>query len=78
MFRHRHQLRRWAGRVLLVWLFGIATGVAHASLPPSPMELGAQRSEPVVAVVAEAAFHCGGEDSQGAVGHRGGGGCRGH
>jgi hypothetical protein len=30
MFRDRRHLRRWAIRVLLVWLFGIATGIAHA------------------------------------------------
>jgi hypothetical protein len=30
MFRHRHQLRHWAARALLVWLFGVVTGVANA------------------------------------------------
>jgi hypothetical protein len=30
MFSDRRHLRRWATRVLLVWLFGIATGIAHA------------------------------------------------
>lgn len=30
MFRDRRRLRRWAAQVLLVWLFGIATGIAHA------------------------------------------------
>ena len=30
MFSHRQQLRRWAARVLLVWLFGVAVGVANA------------------------------------------------
>lgn len=30
MFRHRQQLRRWAARVLLLWLFGIGAGVANA------------------------------------------------
>ena len=30
MFSHRRQLRRWAARLLLVWLFGVATGVANA------------------------------------------------
>lgn len=52
MFRHRQQLRRWAARTLLVWLFGIATGVAQACLAPSPMERGGQQSEPAVEVEA--------------------------
>jgi hypothetical protein len=30
MFRDRRRLRRWAAQVLLVWLFGIATGIVHA------------------------------------------------
>lgn len=32
MFRHRRHLHRWAYRVLVVWLFGIAAGVANACL----------------------------------------------
>lgn len=32
MFRYRRQLRRWTARVLLVWLFGVAVGVAHACI----------------------------------------------
>jgi hypothetical protein len=32
MFRHQQQLRRWAFRVLVVWLFGLGLGVAHACL----------------------------------------------
>jgi hypothetical protein len=32
MFRHRQQLRRWAARVLLLWLFGVGAGVANACL----------------------------------------------
>lgn len=32
MFRHRRQLRQWAARVLLLWLFGIAAGVANACI----------------------------------------------
>ena len=50
MFHHRQQLRRWAARTLLVWLFGIASGIAQACLTPSPMEPGAQRYEPAVEV----------------------------
>lgn len=38
MFRHRQQLRRWAARVLLLWLFGVAAGVANACLGPGPVE----------------------------------------
>lgn len=30
MFSDRRRLRRWAARVLLVWLFGLAMGVANA------------------------------------------------
>lgn len=32
MFRYRQQLRQWAARVLLLWLFGIAAGVANACI----------------------------------------------
>lgn len=32
MFRHRRQLRQWAARVLLLWLFGMGAGVANACL----------------------------------------------
>ena len=32
MFRHRQQLRRWAARVLLMWLFGVGAGVANACI----------------------------------------------
>jgi hypothetical protein len=35
MFRHRHQLRRWATRVLLLWLFGVGVGVANACAVPA-------------------------------------------
>jgi hypothetical protein len=30
MFSDRRHLRRWAARVLLIWLFGLAMGVANA------------------------------------------------
>ncbi|MBL8346316.1 MAG: hypothetical protein JNN03_12800 [Rubrivivax sp.] len=30
MFSDRRHLRRWAAQMLLVWLFGLAMGVAHA------------------------------------------------
>jgi len=32
MFRSRRHLSRWAARVLLLWLFGIGVGMAHACL----------------------------------------------
>jgi len=35
MFRHRHQLRRWAARALIVWLFGVVAGVANACMAPT-------------------------------------------
>jgi hypothetical protein len=44
MFFHRRQLRRWAARVLLVWLFGVAAGVANACLAPAWDDHGAQAS----------------------------------
>lgn len=40
MFRHRQQLRRWALRVLLVWLFGLGLGVANACLAAKQFEPG--------------------------------------
>jgi hypothetical protein len=32
MFRHRQQLRRWAARVLFLWLFGLGVSIANACL----------------------------------------------
>ena len=32
MFRHRRQLRHWAARMLLLWLFGLGAGVANGCL----------------------------------------------
>lgn len=40
MFRYRQQLRRWAFRVLLVWLFGHGLGVANACLAAAQFESG--------------------------------------
>lgn len=39
MFRHRQHLRRWAARVLLMWLFGVGAGLANACLAPSFAEV---------------------------------------
>jgi hypothetical protein len=41
MFRHRHQVRRWAARVLLLWLFGLGAGIAHACLTPELTDVAA-------------------------------------
>jgi len=48
MFRHRQQLRRWAARVLLLWLFGMGAGVANACIISAP---GAAAAIQIVAVV---------------------------
>lgn len=50
MYLHRKQLRRWAAGTLLLWLFGIATGIAQACLTPKPVELVGQHPAPAVAV----------------------------
>ena len=43
MFRQRQQLRRWAARVLLMWLFSVGAGAANACITTGPVA-------PVVAV----------------------------
>ncbi len=48
MFRHRQQLRQWAARVLLLWLFGIAAGVANACITT-------ERATPVAAAAGHVA-----------------------
>lgn len=35
---HRNQRRRWAARMLLVWLFGVFAGLAHACVPGSALD----------------------------------------
>ncbi len=35
MFRYRQPLRRWAARVLFLWLFGVVAGVANACMIPT-------------------------------------------
>jgi hypothetical protein len=40
MFRHRRQLRRWAARLLVTWLFGIAAGLANACITAGPQRGG--------------------------------------
>ena len=49
MFHCRRQLHRWAAGLLLVWLFGVAAGVANACLTTTMAELGGQRSRPTQA-----------------------------
>lgn len=32
MFRHRHDKRRWAARLLALWLLNVVVGIAHACI----------------------------------------------
>lgn len=64
MFRNRRQLRRWAARVLLVWLFGVASGVANACwtegyLPADAAHADAAAAAPGAAAVPECELHSG-------------------
>lgn len=52
MFRYRHQLRRWAARVLLLWLFGVGAGIANACITTGQVAPGAAVANHLVAVVA--------------------------
>ena len=61
MFRHRQQLRQWAARVLLLWLFGIAAGVANACITT-------ERATPVAPAVADAHHDLTGHDHVGTSG----------
>lgn len=70
MFRHRQPLRRWAAFALLLWLFGVGAGVAHACLtlglsaPGNGPDGSATRSEVVhedTAVAASAGCHGAGQ-----------------
>lgn len=67
MFRHRQQLRQWAARVLLLWLFGIAAGVANACITTeraTPVAAAASR----LAAVADAHHDLTGHDHVGTSG----------
>ena len=44
MFCYRRQLRRWAARVLLLWLFGIGAGFTNACVAANMAELSGQGS----------------------------------
>lgn len=41
MFRHRQQLRRWAARLLFLWIFGVGVGIANACLVVPGMVMSA-------------------------------------
>ena len=57
MFRHRQQLRRWAARVLLLWLFGIGAGVANACITTAPTAAVASHIGSVVDTHHDVAAH---------------------
>jgi len=42
MFSDRRRLRQWAAQVLLVWLFGLAMGVANACALGEPVHHGSE------------------------------------
>jgi hypothetical protein len=62
MFRRHQQLRRWALRVLLVWLFGLGLGVANACLAAQQFAGGGDtfhgKAEALAADFAVAAAAC--------------------
>lgn len=81
MFRNGRQVQRWASRVLLVWLFGIAAGVANACLATDltgtdgghRFKAGATAGvTPVAAAVPMAGLHHGSPAAQGDSGQPGG------
>jgi hypothetical protein len=51
MFRHRQQLRRWAARVLVLWLFGLGAGIANACITTGQVAPVAAVASQLVAVV---------------------------
>jgi hypothetical protein len=57
MFRHRQQLRQWAARVLLLWLFGVGAGIANACITTAPAAAVTSHIAAVVDVDREAAIH---------------------
>ena len=71
MFRNRSHLRRWAARVLAVWLFGVVAGVANAycagSLfqPDQAVQAEAAMSECEFHAASPAGQHAGNPDAQG-------------
>lgn len=72
MFRHRNQLRRWAARLLFVWLVAFGTGLANACLSSGAVTLDATSSEGSAAESAphqESAVEKGGHDHAGTTAH---------
>lgn len=60
MFLYRRQLRLWAARVLLLWLFGLGTSVANACLTTGqtePVTATASRLVAVAEALDDLAFH---------------------
>ena len=57
MFLYRQQLRQWAARVLLLWLFGIGAGVANACITTAPLAAAASQMMAVVDVHHDAVAH---------------------
>ena len=60
MFRYRRQLRPWAARVLLLWLFGLGASIANACLTTGQTEQVATTASRLVAMVeaqSDHAFH---------------------
>jgi hypothetical protein len=51
MFRHRQQLRRWAARVLVLWLFGLGASIANACLSTGQTGLVAAAASHLAAAV---------------------------
>ena len=62
MFRNRRQLRRWAARVLLVWLFGVVTGVANACWTESLVQPSGQAEAAQPECEFHAASHAAAQD----------------
>jgi hypothetical protein len=60
MFLYRRQLRLWAARVLLLWLFGLGTSVANACLTTGqsePVTATASRLVAMAEALDDLAFH---------------------
>lgn len=60
MFRYPHQVRRWAARVLVLWLFGLGLSIANACLTTGQAAPAAATESHRVAVVEvhhDVAFH---------------------
>lgn len=79
MFRNRRQLQRWARRLLVFWLVGIAAGVANACVVADRATADAQqRSTAMVAAAAMSgsAADSGHQDAPGDASHAGKASCQ--